>query len=209
MKLALITGATAGIGEATAIKMAQNGYSLILTGRRNERLIKLRKKLIEEFNIKCNILCFDIRDKSQVENAFDSLQEERKNIDAETIEEVMKADEMADTSAESAAVTDAPSPPASRKKDGSMPENENLQPLENRLEALETSVHGLIREMRESRTMIERLSQDVRGFLAQQQKWIDERLREFKEPGAATETTENKKPILKAFPLVSLFRKKQ
>ena len=44
-KTAIITGATAGIGEATAIEFAKLDYNLILTGRRKERLEKLKSQL--------------------------------------------------------------------------------------------------------------------------------------------------------------------
>ena len=42
-KIALITGATSGIGRATAIALADEGYNLILTGRRKERLDELKE----------------------------------------------------------------------------------------------------------------------------------------------------------------------
>ena len=67
-KTAIITGATAGIGEATAIEMANLGYNLILTGRRKERLEKLKQQLQSDFNIDISIHSFDIRDRNQVEN---------------------------------------------------------------------------------------------------------------------------------------------
>ena len=41
----MITGATAGFGRATAIKLAENGYKVIITGRRKERLHDLKKEL--------------------------------------------------------------------------------------------------------------------------------------------------------------------
>jgi len=43
--IALITGATSGIGEATTLQFAKNGYDVIITGRRKERLDKLETKL--------------------------------------------------------------------------------------------------------------------------------------------------------------------
>ena len=43
-KIALITGATSGIGRACAVKLAQNNYDVIITGRRNERLQELEKE---------------------------------------------------------------------------------------------------------------------------------------------------------------------
>ena len=47
-KVALITGATSGIGEATALMFASNGYDLIITGRRLDRLKTLKDKLEDD-----------------------------------------------------------------------------------------------------------------------------------------------------------------
>jgi NADP-dependent 3-hydroxy acid dehydrogenase YdfG len=67
-KTALITGATAGIGEATAMAFAKLGFELILTGRRTERLTELKEKLETEFQSSVSVHSFDIRDRNQVEN---------------------------------------------------------------------------------------------------------------------------------------------
>ena len=80
-RIVMITGATSGIGEASARKYAENGYDLILTGRRNDRLEKLANDLQQEFQIKSLPLCFDVRDSNAVSNAIDSLPEEWKQID--------------------------------------------------------------------------------------------------------------------------------
>ena len=47
-QIALITGATSGIGKATAILLAKNNFDLILTGRRNDRLLALEKQILAE-----------------------------------------------------------------------------------------------------------------------------------------------------------------
>ncbi len=80
-RIALITGATAGIGEATAEILAENGFKLILTGRRTERLEQLKAKLEKDTGCETVILPFDIRNKDATEKAFLSLPEEWKNID--------------------------------------------------------------------------------------------------------------------------------
>ncbi|MCF8277638.1 MAG: SDR family NAD(P)-dependent oxidoreductase [Flavobacteriales bacterium] len=67
-KTAIITGATAGIGEATAIEFANLGYDLILTGRRKERLEKLKSELESKYGITVSTHSFDIRVRSEVEN---------------------------------------------------------------------------------------------------------------------------------------------
>lgn len=78
-KIALITGATAGIGKATAELFAKNGVDLILCGRRKERLDELRQTLGE--SVKVTTLSFDVRDREAVFSAIDSLPEHWKSID--------------------------------------------------------------------------------------------------------------------------------
>lgn len=80
-RIALITGATSGIGEATARKMAENNFNLIITGRRIERLQKLSSLLENNHNIKCRQLHFDIQNRNAVENAIKSLPDKWKEID--------------------------------------------------------------------------------------------------------------------------------
>ncbi len=80
-RIALITGATSGIGKATAVKFAQNNIDLIITGRRNERLISLAKELTDKYNIKVKTLNFDVRDNEQVEKYLNSLEPEWRAID--------------------------------------------------------------------------------------------------------------------------------
>ena len=80
-KTALITGATAGIGEATARLLAKNNYNLIITGRRQERLDDLKKELEDNTTAKVFTLNFDIRHRREVETALDSLSGEWKKID--------------------------------------------------------------------------------------------------------------------------------
>ena len=58
----MVTGATAGFGRATAIKFASNGYNVIITGRRKERLDELEKEL-SAFNTKVLKLNFDVRNR--------------------------------------------------------------------------------------------------------------------------------------------------
>ncbi len=80
-KIALISGATAGIGKATAELLAENGYNLIITGRRNDRLLKLKNEIEAETLAEVFTLNFDIRDNAQVSAAIDSLPEKFKKID--------------------------------------------------------------------------------------------------------------------------------
>jgi 3-hydroxy acid dehydrogenase / malonic semialdehyde reductase len=80
-KIALITGATAGIGYETAILLAQNNYKLILTGRRSDRLSTLKKKLQTEFSCDVLLLNFDIRKRKEAETALNSIPEDWKSID--------------------------------------------------------------------------------------------------------------------------------
>jgi NADP-dependent 3-hydroxy acid dehydrogenase YdfG len=81
VKTAFITGATSGIGKATAFKFAANSYNIIITGRRKERLDQIASEISEKYNFKVLPLCFDIRDKDEVENAINKLDAPWKKID--------------------------------------------------------------------------------------------------------------------------------
>jgi len=76
----MITGATVGFGRATAKKFARNGYNVIITGRRKERLAELEKEL-RTYKIKVLPLDFDVRNKNEVESAVMNLPDEWRNID--------------------------------------------------------------------------------------------------------------------------------
>ena len=80
-KIALVTGATSGIGEATAIFLAKEGYDLIITGRRGERVAALETSLKAEYGVKVLPLVFDVRSQAQVEENLGSLPDEWKAID--------------------------------------------------------------------------------------------------------------------------------
>jgi 3-hydroxy acid dehydrogenase / malonic semialdehyde reductase len=80
-KIAFITGASAGIGEATAHILASNGYHLILNARRKDRIEKLAIDLKDQFGVNCHCLVFDVRLHTDVKNAIESLPPEWQNID--------------------------------------------------------------------------------------------------------------------------------
>lgn len=79
-KIALITGATSGIGKATAVKLAETGFDLIITGRRSDRLHALEEEL-QKKSVQVISLHFDVRNQMEVKQAISSLPEAWKNID--------------------------------------------------------------------------------------------------------------------------------
>jgi len=81
MKTTLITGATSGIGKAIALRLAKEKFTLILTGRRSDRLEELKKELERDYETKVHTLCFDVRVYEQVEKAINSLPDEFQPID--------------------------------------------------------------------------------------------------------------------------------
>lgn len=80
-RIALITGATSGIGRATAITLSQNNFDVIITGRRKELLEDLKKEIKEKSSSKIHILNFDVRNQNEVDKAIDSLPVEWQDID--------------------------------------------------------------------------------------------------------------------------------
>ncbi len=77
MKTALVTGASSGIGKATAKALAKLDIQLILCGRRKEKLEELQNEL----NVPSVVLTFDVSDKTAVLTAIESLPEDFKEID--------------------------------------------------------------------------------------------------------------------------------
>ena len=81
-KTALITGATSGIGKACAIRFAQGGYDIILTGRTKEKVTKAQREILELCpNIEVFPLIFDVRDNAAATKAIASLPEDWREID--------------------------------------------------------------------------------------------------------------------------------
>lgn len=78
-RIVLLTGATSGIGKATAQLLAKNQYHLILCGRRQERLDALKTELAAQ--TKVTTLAFDVRDQKAVIAALNSLPAEWRNVD--------------------------------------------------------------------------------------------------------------------------------
>jgi NADP-dependent 3-hydroxy acid dehydrogenase YdfG/Flp pilus assembly protein TadD len=80
-KVVLITGATSGIGKATAAVFAKNGFRLILTGRREERLDEIKTAFENDFNSQVQTLNFDVRNLEAVKKSVATLAPEWRNVD--------------------------------------------------------------------------------------------------------------------------------
>jgi NADP-dependent 3-hydroxy acid dehydrogenase YdfG len=80
-KIAYITGATSGFGKACAEKFASHGYDLIITGRREERLLELKETLEKKFNTAILISVYDVRNRQQVFNAVQKTPADWQHID--------------------------------------------------------------------------------------------------------------------------------
>ncbi len=79
-KIAFITGATAGIGKASAELFAKNGYNIIITGRRKERLDEFSQYLKSTYKVDVLGLNFDVRNLNEVETVVSSIPDNWKNI---------------------------------------------------------------------------------------------------------------------------------
>lgn len=65
-KLAIITGASSGIGKSYARKFASQGYNLLLIARRKEKLLEISKNINELYNSSVEILSYDLSDEEQI-----------------------------------------------------------------------------------------------------------------------------------------------
>ena len=80
-KIALITGATSGIGEACAHTFAREGYNLVLTGRRLNRLEKLAASLNKKNDIEVAIAAFDVQNREETITSLEDLPAKWKKVD--------------------------------------------------------------------------------------------------------------------------------
>lgn len=80
-KIALVTGATSGLGRAIALRLVKEGYNVIITGRRKEKLEELERSIAIKYEAKVLSLVFDVREYDQVEKAIAGLPEDWKPID--------------------------------------------------------------------------------------------------------------------------------
>ncbi len=78
-KIALVTGASSGIGRATALRLAEEGFNLVICGRRKEQLDQLQKELPSD--CQSHQLLFDVRDQAEVFKAIESLPENFTSVD--------------------------------------------------------------------------------------------------------------------------------
>jgi NADP-dependent 3-hydroxy acid dehydrogenase YdfG len=80
-KIVMITGASSGIGEATAREYAKKSYDLILIARRMEKLEDLKNELVGEYGIEIKLLPIDISNSNEVTEKINSLEDRWKKID--------------------------------------------------------------------------------------------------------------------------------
>ena len=79
-RMAIITGATSGIGASFAKILASRGYHLIITGRRKEKIEKLANELSKEYNIKIEVIIAELSDEKEIKDLIDKISK-IKNID--------------------------------------------------------------------------------------------------------------------------------
>ncbi|MFT3747604.1 MAG: SDR family NAD(P)-dependent oxidoreductase [Agriterribacter sp.] len=79
-KIVFITGATSGFGKACAEKFAKEGYNVIINGRREDRLQSLKAALEKQYNINVLTLAFDVRNRKDVFEKIQSIDEAWKKI---------------------------------------------------------------------------------------------------------------------------------
>ena len=80
-RIALITGASSGIGEATSQALASEGCNLILIARREERLAELSESIITEYGVKVYTIAVDVTDRTSFRQSIEQLPEDWQAID--------------------------------------------------------------------------------------------------------------------------------
>lgn len=80
-KIALVTGATAGLGKAIAEEFAAHKYNIIITGRRADRLKKVTAYITKKYNVEVLALCFDVRNRNEVVKNLGTLPKNWQSID--------------------------------------------------------------------------------------------------------------------------------
>jgi len=81
MKTVLITGASSGIGAATAKVFARNNYNLILTARRMNKLEEIRDEITSKYNVKVNLFSVDLSLPNGAESLYKMISDDGLNID--------------------------------------------------------------------------------------------------------------------------------
>ena len=80
-KIALITGATSGIGKACAMRFADYSYDVIITGRRKDLLDEVADTIRSKYGVEVLPLCFDVRDRAVIKKSVKELTGKWKTID--------------------------------------------------------------------------------------------------------------------------------
>ncbi|WJG10598.1 SDR family NAD(P)-dependent oxidoreductase [Aliiglaciecola sp. LCG003] len=79
-KWALITGASEGIGKQCAIALASSGFSLLLVARRQDKLERLAKNIIDEYSVECEFLSCDLTEVASIDRIYDWLNHSQRSI---------------------------------------------------------------------------------------------------------------------------------
>ena len=77
--IALITGASSGLGRSFAKILARRGFNLVIVARRRQRLMELKQELVQKYGVKVKILCHDLADPEECKRLFEEV--EHANID--------------------------------------------------------------------------------------------------------------------------------